>query len=142
MIKRQQSNTRSTGGYRLSIVQERQLEEHAKRIETQSTSRSQSGCNPSSVLALALEQPETVSRKTVSSYPFYQKLDPRTRCRESSPAPIARSHTITDLKKLWALTSNPQYPEKKESPKLAPLKRLSLGDISSSLGNIFEVLKM
>jgi hypothetical protein len=123
MMERKQSNTMSSSGYILSTDQERQLEEHAKRIELQSISRSQSACESSSIPAL--KHPDAAVRRRYLLYSFYQKPDPRALSKELPPSPIARSHTTTGSKEFWALTSYSQYPEEKEVPKLAALKRLS-----------------
>jgi hypothetical protein len=137
MIKRRASGARSSSGYQLSIDQEIQLEEHTKRIEVMSRSKSKRVYN-SSPVSVPKELGKGDERKHMLSWsPFHQKLDTRTQYRDSCSAPVARFHTTTGSRELQALTSNPQYPEEKEFSKLGPLKRLSLGDISSSLGKIF-----
>jgi hypothetical protein len=136
LMKRRALSTRSSNDCQINIEQERLVEEHDKRVETLSISRSLSACDSSSM-------PEQKTgkgreRKTVPCWSLlYQKPAPQGRYRESQSAPVARSHSATGSRELWALTSNPPHTEEKEIPKIAPLRRLSLGNIALSLGKIF-----
>ncbi|EPE33808.1 hypothetical protein GLAREA_06821 [Glarea lozoyensis ATCC 20868] len=135
LMKRRVPNPRSSNNCQISIDQERVAEEYVKTVETFSISRSLSAFDASS----QEQKPDNGrERKTVPCWSsFYQKLGPQERYRESGSAPIARSHSATGSRELWALTSNPPDAEEQEIPKIAPLRRLSLGDISLSLGKIF-----
>jgi hypothetical protein len=65
-----------------------------------------------------------------------KQIDSRSRYREQRPM-IHRAHTTTGSKVERPATARPAGSDKIDLVKVQPLNRLSLGDISSGLGNIF-----
>jgi len=65
-----------------------------------------------------------------------KQIDSRSRYREQRPL-VHRAHTTTGSKEERPATARPEGSGKIDLVKAQPLNRLSLGDISSGLGNIF-----
>jgi hypothetical protein len=65
-----------------------------------------------------------------------KQIDSRSRYREQRPM-VQRAHTTAGSKEERPATARPGGSDKIELVEVQPFHRLSLGDISSGLGNIF-----
>ncbi|RDL40948.1 uncharacterized protein BP5553_00927 [Venustampulla echinocandica] len=130
-VKRSRSNA-----YRPSFDYEKSLEEHAKMIEAVSIVRSVSGSSDH-----IPRPPPKDPVKRIAKLQAPQRIDSRARYREQRP--IIRSQTTVGprevISRLHMSRPYTAKPETEATSNVMPLRRLSLGDISSGLGELFDV---
>lgn len=126
-IKRSKSNA-----YRASFDYERSLEEHAKMIEAVSIVRSVSGSKD----YVPRPPPKDPVNMTVKPQAL-QRIDSRARYRPQRP--IASPQAGAEPEETGSLPQMSRPYTAEPQSKVTPLRRLSLGDISSGLGKVFDV---
>ncbi|KAF4612828.1 hypothetical protein G7Y89_g15545 [Cudoniella acicularis] len=142
VVKRRSSEIRIPGpylDYRLSMDAERNLEEHARTIEAISISRSESGRElkprpPPKDPVRRFEKRSVPQRVEKKQTP--QRVNSKSRYREPRSA-IKRSQTSPALKDIRPHTANQVGTANLGSN--VEFRRLSLGDISTGFGKLFNV---
>ncbi|KAH8649631.1 hypothetical protein BGZ60DRAFT_550991 [Tricladium varicosporioides] len=141
-LRRRSSEIRIPGpylDYRLSMDAERNLEEHARKIEAISISRSETGRElkprPPPKDPVSVEKRKPVRKVERRESP--REVERKSSYRESQPLPRGLQRT-TGEKDVRPHTSKEMRVSKTE---LQPseFRRLSLGDISSGFGKLFDV---
>lgn len=130
-VRRNMTDVKVPGAYtnyRLSLNDERRLEDHAKKIEAHSMASVRSRSQKQRPKApTRLPSGEAEKRNTSSS-----RVDSRSRYRETRPT-IKRAHTVKDSLDLRSNPTRVHETKRAETIRVKPFRRLSLGDISHDL---------
>jgi hypothetical protein len=152
IIRRKTSEIKVPGAFidNATLELESTLEEHTRVIEveaflrTQSRREQQPGApvrQPSTGVARQQEPhqmvPQSRVRPDLEMKIARKQIDSRSRYREQRPL-VHRAHTTAGSKEERPATARPEGSSKIDLVKVQRLNRLSLGDISSGLGNIFS----
>ncbi|PVH76528.1 hypothetical protein DL98DRAFT_574314 [Cadophora sp. DSE1049] len=133
LTRRKTSDMKVPGAYvndRPSFDYEEKLDEYVRKIEVEYVTRSQSKRNqhPST---FGIGQPGNFERLS----PPPTRVDSKARYREKKPVPTSPSPSKS-VAKIRPGTAHPTGSERAESVTPKAFRRLSLGDISSGLGNL------
>jgi hypothetical protein len=150
IIRRKTSEIKVPGAFidNATLDLENTLEEHTRVIEVQAFLRTQSRREQQP--GVPVRQPSVgVVRKVpirmvsqsrirpdLEMKMARKKIDSRSRYREQRPM-VQRAHTTAGSKEERPVTARPEGSDKINLVKVQAFHRLSLGDISSGLGNIF-----
>jgi hypothetical protein len=151
IIRRKTSEIKVPGAFieNATLDLESTLEGHARVIEVQAFLRTQSQREqqpgapvrpPSTGVARQQEPHRMLSqsriRRDLKMKIARKQIDSRLRYREQRPM-VHRAHTTAGSKEERPVTARPKGSDKIDLVKVQAFHRLSLGDISSGLGNIF-----
>jgi hypothetical protein len=143
IIRRKTSEIKVPGAFidNATLELESTLEEHTRVIEVQAFLRTQSRREQQPSTGAARQVPiQTVSQSRVrpdlEMKIARKQIDSRSRYREQRPM-VHRAYTTTGSKEERPAIARPEGFGKIDLVKVQPFNRLSLGDISLGLGNIF-----
>lgn len=139
LTRRKTSDMKVPGAYvndRASFDYEEKLDEHVRKIEVEYVTRSQSKRN---------QHPSTIGKRPPGNFerlsPPPRRVNSKARYRERKPVPVSPS-LPKPVAKIRPGTAHPTGSETAEPVNRKAFRRLSLGDISSGLGNLAGLGKM